>query len=308
MKSLVGYTGFVGSNIAAVANFDRLYNSRNIEEAYGTKPNLLVYSGVRAEKFIANKYPQEDLKCVENAFNNILKIQPEKLVLISTIDVFGQAVNVDEDSQIDANNLSPYGYNRYHLEQQVMECGIKHLIIRLPGLYGENIKKNFIFDMINVIPALLSAQKFDDLIKQNGNLKKYYKMQENGYYKYDISTQAEKDLLKEMFRSIGFTAMNFTDSRGIFQFYNLAYLWDHINIALNEGIKLLNIATEPVGVSELYHYIWKEQFKNELSAVVPYYDFRTKHSKVFNGSNGYIFNKEYIMNDIKEFVKGYTKK
>ena len=51
MKALVGYTGFVGSNIYTSGEFDAVYNSKNIEEAFGTKPDLLVYAGLRAEKF-----------------------------------------------------------------------------------------------------------------------------------------------------------------------------------------------------------------------------------------------------------------
>ena len=57
IKTLVGYTGFVGSNLASSTDFDGLYNSKNIEDAFKTKPDLLVYSGVRAEKFLANKEP-----------------------------------------------------------------------------------------------------------------------------------------------------------------------------------------------------------------------------------------------------------
>ena len=36
--ALVGYTGFVGSNIDAKGNFDSKYNSKNIEEAFSTNP------------------------------------------------------------------------------------------------------------------------------------------------------------------------------------------------------------------------------------------------------------------------------
>ena len=48
-KALVGYTGFVGSNIYAATDFDAVYNSKNIEESFGTNPDLLVYAGLRAE-------------------------------------------------------------------------------------------------------------------------------------------------------------------------------------------------------------------------------------------------------------------
>ena len=88
MKALVGYTGFVGSNIYAAGNFDVVYNSTNIEEAYGTAPDLLVYAGLRAEKYLANNAPDKDMELIRQAQRNIEKIAPKKLVLISTIDVF----------------------------------------------------------------------------------------------------------------------------------------------------------------------------------------------------------------------------
>ena len=61
--ALVGYTGFVGSNIYASAGdkIEGLYNSKNIEMAYGTKPDLLIYAGLRAEKYLANNDPERDM-------------------------------------------------------------------------------------------------------------------------------------------------------------------------------------------------------------------------------------------------------
>ena len=55
------------------------------------------------------------------AEENITKINPKRLVLISTIDVFKVPKDVDENSAIDTENLHPYGYNRYQLELWVRE-------------------------------------------------------------------------------------------------------------------------------------------------------------------------------------------
>ncbi len=82
-KALVGYTGFVGSNIYAATDFDAVYNSKNIEEAFGTNPDLLVYAGLRAEKYLANNAPEQDMALIVQAEENITKINPKKLVLIS---------------------------------------------------------------------------------------------------------------------------------------------------------------------------------------------------------------------------------
>ena len=83
MRSLVGYTGFVGSNLNLNGEFQGLYNSKNIGEAFGTCPDILVYSGVPRQKFIANKYPERDFEIVKNAFENIKKINP--IVLIAKL-------------------------------------------------------------------------------------------------------------------------------------------------------------------------------------------------------------------------------
>ena len=214
-KFLVGYTGFVGSNLALQSNFDGLYNSKNIKEAYGKNPDLLFYSGVPAQKFIANNDPDKDLNTIDMAINNIKKINPQKLVLISTIDVYANPIDVDEDTKIWEDNQA-YGRNRRLLEKWVEDNIKDYLIVRLPGLYGKNIKKNFIYDLINIVPSMLKEDKYISLVKQNEELKKYYINQGNGFYKCKELSIEEKTKLKEILNILGFSALNFTDSRGIF--------------------------------------------------------------------------------------------
>ena len=304
MNSLVGYTGFVGSNLAKQHSFDRLYNSKNIKDAFGTNPDLLIYSGVRAEKFLANKYFEQDMLTINNAIENIKKINPKYVILISTIDVYKNPIGVDEDTVIDIANMQPYGLNRYYLEKWVEDNITNHLIVRLPGLFGENMKKNFIFDLINIIPSMLNEAKFNELYTKDNSIAYYYIKQDNGFYKCKPVNDTEKILLKEYFNKIGFSALNFTDSRGGFQFYNLNYLWKHINIAMQNKIKKLNLATEPVTISELYQHIKGCNFINEVTDIVPKYDIQTKFASVFDGFDGYILNKAFVLDDIQKFVDG----
>lgn len=305
LTQLVGYTGFVGSNINKKNKFDGLYNSQNVKEAYGITPDLLVYSGVPAQKFLANKEPEKDFAIIENAIENIKNINPKEIVLISTIDVYKNPINVDENTKIETENLQPYGYNRYFLEKWVRENIENHLIVHLPGLYGENIKKNFIYDLINIIPSMLKEEKYQELLDKDNLIKEYYNKQENGFYKVKTLENSDKELLKKYFNKIGFSALNFTDSRGKFQFYNLGYLWEHIEIARKNNLKILNLATEPVLISEIYEYIKNEKFVNEITDNIPNYDFKTKYDDLFGGKNGYIFDKKFILEDIKKFVKSY---
>ena len=303
-KALVGYTGFVGSNIYAVGKFDAVYNSKNIQTAFGTNPDLLIYAGLRAEKYLANNEPEKDMELIREAEFNIKKINPKKLVLISTIDVFKTPKNVDETSEVDTKNLHAYGYNRYQLELWVREMYPGALIIRLPGLFGKNIKKNFIYDYINVIPFMLKETKFEELVAKDQELKKYYIFQDNGFYKVNVADE-DRELLKDKFRRLEFSALNFTDSRSVYQFYNLARLWDDINLAIDKEIKLWHPATEPVSAGEVYKYLTGKDFINELGGTPVEYDYRTIYTNIFGGEHGYISAKEEVLKEVKTFINSF---
>jgi hypothetical protein len=304
MNALVGYTGFVGSNIYEAGNFDAVYNSRNIEEAFGTNPDLLIYAGLRAEKYLANNAPEKDMALIDEAYENIKKIGARKLVLISTIDVFKNPRGADENTVIDTDGLHPYGYDRYVLECKVRERYPDALIIRLPGLFGKNIKKNFIYDYINVIPFMLKADKFNELADSDPRLNDYYELQDNGFYKVNVS-ESDRDMLKERFFALGFSALNFTDSRSIYQFYDLSRLWSDIQTALEAGLTLWHPATEPVSAAEVYEYLRGIPFVNELNGTPADYDYRTLYASLFGGRDGYIRSKAEVLGDIKKFVESY---
>lgn len=299
--ALVGYTGFVGSNLAASHHFDNLYNSKNIEEAFGTKPNLLVYAGVRAEKFLANSHPEEDLRMIQEAEENIRRIRPVKVILISTIDVYQTPIRVDEQSEITVSGLQPYGANRCSLERRVRDIYHDALIVRLPALFGNNLKKNFIYDMLHPIPSILNAAKMKELSSRISDLHKFYRLQENGFYRY-MGQQEIRNLRKE-FEAVGFTSLQFTDSRSSYQFYNLKYLWKDLTKALKLDLHLLNLATEPLNAGELYQYITGKEFKNRLLPPVAEYDFRTVHAERMGGTGGYLYSGLQIKEEIKEYVE-----
>lgn len=303
ITALVGYTGFVGSNLWNKYPFTHKFNSKNISEAFNLQPDILVYAGVKAEKFLANQNAGEDLNIIHEAFRNINNIRPKKLVLISTIDVYPSPDDVDEESMIIPNNLHPYGANRYTLEELVRNQYPSSLIVRLPGLFGENIKKNFIYDFIHMIPSNLSETKFFSLAATVPELMTYYNLESNGFYKCRVLSIDETQHLKNIFQKLNFTALNFTDSRGVFQFYHLKELWGHIQIALDHELHLVNMAVEPVQVNELYEYLTGNEFVNEISTNIPFYNFRTQYSELFHGSDGYIFHKQAVLTSISNFIK-----
>ncbi|MCL2253307.1 MAG: sugar nucleotide-binding protein [Lachnospiraceae bacterium] len=302
MEILVGSTGFVGQNISASHEFDMLCNSKNITDAFGTNPELLVYSGVPAEMFLANKDPFADKTVIETAINNIQKINPKCLVLISTIAVLDNPVNAFEDTAIKPELLTAYGRNRLDLEISVREFIPQSHVIRLPALFGDGIKKNFIYDIINNFPAMLNQAKYDELSSREEVIKECYALQDNGFFKLTVSN-ANKPLLKAALERCNFSSLNFTDSRSVFQYYNLIYLWNHIEIMLKNNIPLLHMATEPISSADVYEYIFGKSFNNLLDKPPFEYDFRSKDAEIFGGRNGYIFEREQILRELKEFIE-----
>lgn len=305
---LVGATGFVGSNLALKHRFNGLFHSKNIQEAYGQKPDLLVYSGVPAEMFLANQDPQADYQRMIDAMENIEKIAPKKVVLISTIAVYPDTHGVNEDTEIEREGQSAYGANRYALEKWVEEHCEEHLILRLPAIYGINLKKNFLYDYIHRIPSMLNEAKFQELTEKDASLKGYYRRQDNGFYKCRSLEADEKEVLKGIFETLGFSALNFTDSRSSYQFYSLENLWGHIETALTHSINRLNLATPPISVAEVYQALSGEVFHNELPKPPFDYDMRTKYAHLFGGTGGYLIRKEEELEEIRIFVQAAEKR
>src|SRR6185437_14650747 len=150
MKSaLIGYTGFVGSNIKKQKSFSDYYSSQNIENIKGKEYELIVSAANSSLMWKANLEPEKDWKSIQKYLDIIKNVKAKHFVLISTIEVYENPFNVDEDSPIRISKLKPYGKHRYKLEQAIRQQFKSHTVIRMPNLFGENLKKNFIFDLIH---------------------------------------------------------------------------------------------------------------------------------------------------------------
>lgn len=162
MRGLIGYTGFVGSNLLEQASFDKLYNSKNIEDIKGESFRYLICAGAPAVKWKANKFPEEDLANINSLIENLKEVKCEEFVLISTVDVYPEPIGVNESTDIKIDSLSPYGKHRLYLEQFATSQFPNVTVIRLPGLFGNGLKKNVIYDFIheNCIEMINSENVF----------------------------------------------------------------------------------------------------------------------------------------------------
>ena len=299
---LVGSTGFVGGNLRAKHTFTAVCHSSDIAAQYGTQPDLCVYAGVPAAMFLANADPEADLEVMRTARENLRKIAPKSLVLISSIAVFADSRGRCEDDAPGTDGLPAYGRNRLQLEQWVREDFNDALIVRLPALYGAGLKKNFLFDLHTITPAMLKPEKYNELAEKSPLVKTGYTLADNGFYK--LNGTADKTALKEFFVGNDFNALAFTDSRSRYQFYNLGRLWQDIEAARAAGLTMLHLCTPPISAAEAYTAVTgKADWTNELPKSPFDYDLRSRYAAVLGGSGDYLCTKEEEVDDVTHFLR-----
>jgi sugar phosphate isomerase/epimerase len=168
---IIGYSGFVGSNLLQFYKFDELYNSSNFINAKNKNFNTIYFCGIPAVKWYANKNPEIDDKVINNIIDILNTITCNKFILISTIDVYEETDKLlDEDYICNYNNNHTYGKNRYIFEKYIEKQFLDHHIIRLPALFGKGLKKNIIYDLLNnnSIPLNTSFQWYNlDWLKKD---------------------------------------------------------------------------------------------------------------------------------------------
>ncbi len=299
---LVGSTGFVGGNLAAKGTFSHAYHSADIAEGFGRENDLVFYAGVPAAMYLANRDPEADLAVMRAARENLRRLAPKKTVLISSVCVYADSRGKTEADEPDGAGLAAYGANRLQLERWVREDWPGALIVRLPALYGPGLKKNFLYDLHTVTPALLRPAKYAELAEKSPLVRGAYTDQGNGFCA--LNGTADPAALKAWFAQNDFNALCFTDSRSRYQYYDLRRLWDDIRTALGAGLTLVHLATPPVSAAEVYTAVTGETgWENRLPGAPFDYGLRTRHAALLGGADGYLTTKAQELADVAAFLR-----
>ena len=147
-SALIGHTGFVGSNLASRHTFDAQFNSSNIDDIVGSSFDLVVTAGNRADSHRINRHGADDLAEVDGLVDRLAQVEIGKLVLVSTVCVYPGGSTPTESTPLSADGLTPYGANRLHQEERLRSLH-DTLVLRLPQLYGDGLKKGIVYDLAN---------------------------------------------------------------------------------------------------------------------------------------------------------------
>lgn len=301
---LVGSTGFVGGNLLAAYPFDAAYHSTDVQNGFGRDNGLVVYAGVPAAMYLANADPAADLAVMAAARENLRRLAPKKVVLISSICVFADSRGKTEADEPTPEGLAPYGANRLQLERWVREDWPDALIVRLPALYGKGLKKNFLYDLHTITPALLRPDKYRQLAAESELVRIGYEDAGNGFYK--LSGKADPAALRAWFAAASFNALAFTDSRSVYQFYDLARLWRDIRTALDADLRVLHLATPPLSAARVYEAFTGKTFTNHLPGAPFDYDLRTRYAALLGGAGEYLCTEPECLTAVCDFLKNWN--
>lgn len=301
---LVGSTGFVGGNLMAAHPFAAACHSTDIAAQFGSKPDLCVYAGVPAAMFLANADPEADLAVMRGARENLRRIAPKAVALISSIAVYADSRGKTEEDDPEGPGLSAYGRNRLQLERWVREDFPDALIVRLPALYGRGLRKNFLYDLHTIAPSMLKPDKYQELAAKSPLVREGYTLADNGFYKQNGRVDAAA--LRGFFAGNDWNALAFTDSRSRYQFYPLARLWTDLARARAAGLKLLNLAPEPVAAAKVYTAVTgRDDWENILPAPPFDYDLRSRHAELLGGQGGYLCTAGQELDEIVRFMHAW---
>jgi hypothetical protein len=132
--AVIGCSGTIGKKIHAWYPQADGYNRTNIDLLYGQHYSTIFCAAPSGQRRHANANPDSDAQSVDRLISCLATVSADKFCLIGTID---SVAFVD----------TPYGANRFRLEQAVLKHFRDCTIVRLAGLIDGSITKNILFDL-----------------------------------------------------------------------------------------------------------------------------------------------------------------
>lgn len=91
------------------------------------------------------------------------------------------------------------------------------------------------------------------------------------------------------------------DPGGCFQYYDLRHLWADVQRVRKAGVKLVNLATGPIGTERIARELFGVTLP-ERAGPHASYDMRTRHADLWGRSDGYAYSADAVWADLEAFV------
>lgn len=101
-----------------------------------------------------------------------------------------------------------------------------------------------------------------------------------------------------------YTSLRFTDGRSMYAYYDLSWLKDDLRRILQYRIPIIHMATEPMTAAELAEKVFQITMLNIDRKRLPVNAYvKSKYASLWNGTNGYLYSKEQVVEQLIKFDK-----
>jgi hypothetical protein len=308
--ALIGSTGFVGGNLRRQHHFDHLFHSRNIGESAHRTFGTLVCAAAPGSMFEANNFPDRDQARLEDLCAQLGQVRADRFVLISSIAVLADFAGQDDETTATFQSELAYGRHRRALEVFCANTFENCLIVRLPALYGIGLKKNFLFDLLNPVPTMLTAARMNqamDVLEPavTAAVQGIYSLNAaNGMFVLDraaLNRSGVRAAIEAGLAAHGLTAVQFTNPASTFQYYGLDRLWADIDTALAAGLPALHTATAPIQAARVHLAVTGRDMP-DTAAPLHHEDMRTAHASLWQRDGPYLESADESLARISSFA------
>lgn len=307
--ALVGHTGFVGAALAGQHAFAHRFNSATIDRIDGLACGTLVCAAAPGSMLEANRAPERDEAAIAGLIARLETVRAERFVLISSIAVLADFAGGDtEDTRAFREDLA-YGRHRRALEAFVEARFERHLIVRLPALFGPGLRKNFLFDLMNPVPAMLTADRHAALVRAAGArlgawaAELYAPDPATGLMKLDrarLDADARRGALERAVEDAGLAAVGFHHPETTYQYYGIDRLWHDIGIALDAGLSHIHLVAEPLRAADIHRRLTGRAMPPS-AARLHREDMRTRHAALWGAAGPYQFDAAATLDRLAAF-------
>lgn len=306
---LIGHTGFVGGILRQQAKFLGFFNSTNIFEIQNDTWDTVVCAAAPGSMFQANKFPERDQEQIQALIDRLERVKTRRFILISSIAVLEDFAGADDESTTAFQKTLAYGRHRRQLESLVEDHFPQSLIVRLPALFGQGLRKNFIFDLLNPVPTMLTRGRLDSL---SSCLSTDLKACLSVVYKHDPATDMVKvdreklalDPLKPALENavvdLGYSATQFHNPDTTYQYYDMNRLWSDIEVATEASLSHIHLVSEPLKAARIHDRLIGLPMP-ATSAKIHHEDMRTRHAAMWQTTGPYLVGAETTLDRLAAF-------
>lgn len=114
-----------------------------------------------------------------------------------------------------------------------------------------------------------------------------------------FGTGLKKNALYDLMRG---NAVERINPAGVFQWYPTRRLWNDIETARREDLRLVNLFGAPVAMADVIDAFFPGALVGPATQPAPRYDVHTRHAAAFGGRGGYVASAEEVLGEMARYV------